>query len=506
MIKIIYNKNIKEMVFVNQRNNTHLKADFSLNETREEDEFAIFIRQKLTKSNTHKNFITRQELSSRMGVEWDTLKKVINKNRETASRDYIIAICSQIGMNSEETNMALYLYNMPPLCCGSADDTPSEYFKRDDLLITILENASVNYMSLDDIDNELFSHKLRPLNLPYRKSKFKKLSNYKVIDEAKRIDIEDSFFKEYNSLEDQFKIKNYSCVNSMLIELDETKEKLVLKYRSNGECSVHEFDRITNPIPKISYKTIDDVDEYPYCFARLRIKNKSEIKKLSLQLDDTKNYKERISAKYRDGKIVIFIERFNYYVPELNEYYFVEYSNGEWNYSISKKSQFMFNKMNEDEYLNIYNEYDAMKIASGHSIDELIESYNNYLSGMIINDYIKKRIRKEMPNLEEKIVLLINKLKNREIFIRNPEIVKDEINPEYSLCRYFKVVDKFKFRKEKDDYEEYYSLVKSEILYKGIIISISDLYSAFELGLKTIDDICNVKNIYGSIEALRENL
>lgn len=72
------------------------------------------------------------------------------------------------------------------------------------------------------------------------------------------------------------------------------------------------------------------------------------------------------------------------------------------------------------------------------------------------------------------------------------------------ICRYFKVEDKFK--KEKDDYEEYYICIKSEFIYKGIKINILDLYNAFELGLTTIDDIYNVKRLYGNIEALRENL
>ena len=108
--------------------------------------------------------------------------------------------------------------------------------------------------------------------------------------------------------------------------------------------------------------------------------------------------------------------------------------------------------------------------------------------------------------MEKNIISFKDDLKNKKIFIRNPEIVKDNINPDYMLCRYYKVEDKFKFKKEKDDYEEYYILVKSEIIYKDAIISISDLYSAFELGLDSIDDIYNVKNIYGNIEVLRENL
>lgn len=56
----------------------------------------------------------------------------------------------------------------------------------------------------------------------------------------------------------------------MLIELDDTKEKLVLEYKSHGACSIYEFDRVTNPIPKIRYKTIDEVDQYLDCFARLK--------------------------------------------------------------------------------------------------------------------------------------------------------------------------------------------------------------------------------------------
>lgn len=58
-------------------------------------------------------------------------------------------------------------------------------------------------------------------------------------------------------------------------------------------------------------------------------------------------------------------------------------------------------KWKEAEYLKIYNEYDSMKIATGHSIGELIESYDNDLSGMIVNDYIEKRIREEITDMEK---------------------------------------------------------------------------------------------------------
>lgn len=484
-------------------------------ETIKKGDLSKWINEKwLRKTNEDNDMrITRDELESRMGIGRQTLKKVINGTRPTSSRDYIIAICSQLGMNSEETNKALYLYNMPPLCINSQNNPDKKYFFRDSLIINLLDqsdkdwkNRKIIVKSIDTINSELRSRKLAELDIPDRKIKSKVLLDYEVLDEKTRLNIEDSFFDRYESLGTQYNIDMYSCNTMMLIEIKKTKELLVLNYSNSGRCSIYKYEEGIDYLSCNKYSTSENFKKYEECFAQLKIKNKTELMNINYQLDDTKNYRERISAKYDDGKIIIFMESFNYYIPELNEYYFIDYTNGEMHYSISNKSQFMYNKMKKNEYLNVFDKYDSKEIASGNSIDALIESYNNDLSGRFINDYIEKRVRKEILGMEKNIISFKDDLKNKKIFIRNPKIVKDNINPDYMLCRYYKVEDKFKFKKEKDDYEEYYILVKSEIIYKDAIISISDLYSAFELGLDSIDDIYNVKNIYGNIEVLRENL
>ena len=200
------------------------------------------------------------------------------------------------------------------------------------------------------------------------------------------------------------------------------------------------------------------------------------------------------------------MESFNYYVPELNEYYFIEYCDGKMKYSISNKSQFMFSKIGEKEYLKIYKEYDSMETAKGNSIEDLIKTYDNKLIRSPVSDYIAKRIREEISRMESEMKIFIKKLKNKKLFIRNISDIFEEADVKYNIAKYFKVDDKFEFKKERCIDLEVYIPIKNEFHYKGIIINFSDLYNAFELGLETVDDIYKVKTLYGSIEALRENL
>ena len=76
-------------------------------------EFYKYICKWLRKSSEeidrNKQQITRKELEKRMGINWSSLHKVLNgTRRKAATRDYIIAVCSQLQMSVEETNVALY--------------------------------------------------------------------------------------------------------------------------------------------------------------------------------------------------------------------------------------------------------------------------------------------------------------------------------------------------------------------------------------------------------------
>lgn len=495
--------------------NMRIKEEFNNSiEVIEKGMFSKWINEEwLRKKNEDNNGrITRDELEKRMGIGKNTLKKVINKNRPTSSRDYIIAICSQLGMNSEETNEALFLYNMPPLCESAQNEKRQKYFLRDKLLISLLDQEDMGKKnrknivhSIDEINNELKARNLAELDIPDRKISSRISLDYYIRAEKTKLNIEGSFFDQYQSLEMQYSADMYECSTLMLIEIKETKEQLVLAY-NNGRRDIYKYDKGIDCFSNKKYNTPENFKNYAKCFAQLRSKNKAELMRINLQLDDTKNYRERISAKYNDGKISVFMESFNYYVPELNEYYFIEYCDGKMKYSISNKSQFMFSKIGEKEYLKIYKEYDSMETAKGNSIEDLIETYDNKLIQSSVSDYIAKRIRKEITKMESEIKIFIKKLKNKEVFIRNIAYIFEEPDVKYNIAKYFKVDDKFEFKKERCIDLEVYIPIKNEFHYKDIIINFSDLYNAFELGLETVDDIYKVKSLYGSIEALRENL
>lgn len=457
--------------------------------------------------------ITRDDLAQRMGIGKETLKKVINQTRPTSSRDYIIAICSQLGMNSEETSEALSYYNMPPLCGTTEDEKNKKYYARDKLLIGLLNQTYIDkknrkriVKSIDEINKSLVLNNFKELEIPDKKIKSKISLGYYMLSEKTILNIKDSFFNRYESLETQYNIDMYSCNTLMLVEDKKTKEQLALSYANNGKWTIYKYDKGIDYSSDKTYSIQENYTLYADCFTHLKIKNDLELKKIIQQLDDTKNYRERISAKYKDDKITVFMESYNYYIPELNEYYFIEYNNGTMKYSITKKSQFMYKKMTRNEYINYFKKYDSSEIAHGYSIDELINQYHNNLPNYLVNDYITQNLRKEMSKMEDKVRSFIDKLKNRKIFIRNPNNFDDEINSDYMICQYFEVQDKFNFKKEEDDYGDHYILIESEIKYNDIVINISDLYNAFELGLNTMDDVYNVKNVYGDIEALRENL
>ena len=55
-------------------------------------------------------------------------------------------------------------------------------------------------------------------------------------------------------------------------------------------------------------------------------------------LDDTKNYQRRISADVYKDHFHIYAETYNYFVPELSEYYLFEYVEGHQRLSVYKNS------------------------------------------------------------------------------------------------------------------------------------------------------------------------
>ena len=75
--------------------------------------------------------LKKREIATRSGLSVDYAYKLLNGNKKTEERDYIIALCVAAEFSLEQTKIALHAYPMPAL---------SETDKRDAIIIKSIEN------------------------------------------------------------------------------------------------------------------------------------------------------------------------------------------------------------------------------------------------------------------------------------------------------------------------------------------------------------------------------
>lgn len=68
----------------------------SLVVSKEEKSFSQFIKEKrkLEKGQSNNKNITTRELASRLSIDYEMFRKILNMNKPTKKRDCIIAICA----------------------------------------------------------------------------------------------------------------------------------------------------------------------------------------------------------------------------------------------------------------------------------------------------------------------------------------------------------------------------------------------------------------------------
>ncbi|OCN04277.1 hypothetical protein A4S06_11645 [Erysipelotrichaceae bacterium MTC7] len=111
--------------------------------------------------------------------------------------------------------------------------------------------------------------------------------------------------------------------------------------------------------------------------------------------------------------------------------------------------------------------------------------------------------------MQYKIKQCADEIKTNAQFIRDVREIYEEPFTQFDVCTFFDVVQNYSFipLKNREDIQVP-SKYESNFEYKGEItlISIEELISSFSYGLDTLDDILYVKNVYGSIDALKDNL
>lgn len=442
-----------------------------------------------------------------MGIDYDVFKGKCNGNRP-ATRDFVIAICAVLCMNSVETSEALRSHKskFPALdedndrdwCISNFLDKPEHTNPTPDIL-TKLNDALIaeGLETLDIIDHR--NGKSR------NEIKNKLGSQYIILGNAFQMPVSNGYAlygDQYDSLVTEYGMDRTRCIGCMYIKDRKTNEEFHLHYSSEGDAYM--YDSQHRILPQ-HFKQLGDAGEYKPFFSRLRSMTMKYHRKLIDRLDDTRNYGERISAHLINGKIHIFAEKYNYRFPEANEYYVMDYSEGTYTLSVFHHSAFMYLFMGEKEYKSYISPKVPIPILSFSSIDEI-----NELKERKDVPYWQKELIPIRSGAYISLTASVDKLRKelteKKRYIRNPLIIADHGDEPGWICGFFNLEKDFDCYYETDDYAGEILCLGKEVsffqLKDGTIveISIQDLLKAFELGFNDIDEICQVKHDRGKIE------
>ena len=456
--------------------------------------------------------ISKEELLNRMGLtSWEEIKKRLNGQRPL-DRDFLIALFSQLQLSVKTTNYALNIAELPLLYSGEdPNDKNPTINKRDRLIIAKLNESVKELVSINEINQSLSRQGSSPLRIRGRKA-VDYQCDYYVIETKLKVDYEEAKLGMYeSSLERLYDVDLYPIVASSLVKHNDQEDYFIFK-AYNDECSLFQCSEngtITSFIK--NYKSIEDADlSLRPIFNDLKNLLAIEKKKILTQFDDTKNYGVRTSAKYISGSIHVFAEKFDFSIPERNEYFFLDYHDGQYDFSISNKSQFYYCHLGDNKYKSIFRHYDSKILYSSHDKDE-IKSYLEYTCGLNGSKILSTKRIDSFNNLILETEKLINRLKDGIIFIRDINYLFEEPEIDYNVCSYYNIQDKFDFYlMDKNAPIDFYlpGVQESTFVFEGkeVLINLDDVRKAFSYGLSTIDDICLVKIKYGSIENLINNL
>lgn len=472
----------------------------SLVVSKEEKSFSQFIKEKrkLEKGQSNNKNITTRELASRLSIDYEMFRKILNMNKPTKKRDCIIAICAALRLDSEETNEALLLYQYMPTL-----DTNNP---RDDLLIEILEEQLSNPLTIEDINQRLIRNGYPELDIidhrPIEKAASeRKDSPLKLIKKQVRTFSDDLFFgNQYESLDTQYDTLRYRCVADMWLEDEFNKKSYNLSTGTDGSYSHYTYSKEEGISDIKTYKTPYESSIFKDYFLELEAMSKREHKKMLSILNDTKNYQVRIGANILNDKLHVFVETYNYTVPELNEYYFFEYINNNYRLSVFNRSVFMNSYLSPEKYTELYGSNTTTPLIVYSSLEEIekLKANSNH-DGIHLLRYRNHMFKR----LQNQVDTLLTDLRERRVFVRNLDYIYDDRD---RVCSYFGVENEFQCISD----SEYEDMMSAGIYHFDfalsdqslVTITLDDLYYAFELGFNNIDEICRVKKCLGSIQSI----
>lgn len=468
--------------------------------------FSNFIKdkRKLEKNSKGKDGLSTKELAERVGISHEMFRKILNKQKPKQSRDCIIAICAALKLDVEDTNEALRIYQyMPKL----DEDSP-----RDNLIIQVLNGDFDGDISVDAVNVRLQQNGYPILDIVKsraRKGKetslvYQKAFPYEVRRKNVRTLVDNMLYGDpYESLSTAYDFHRYRCVATMWLDDNLNKKQYKLTAELDGKYFLEILPFPDAPeIPFRSFKSLDETGEFRDCFLELQSMAKSEQRHMEEYLNDTRNYYERISAGILNDSIHVYFEKYNYAIPERNEYYLMEYIDGIYRLSVSHNSQFMSKYLTSGEYREHYGKAESMLVQTYDSIEEIEALSNTHHLPQESKEVLKLR---KIAYRKMKLVIdkYLDKLRARIVFVRNLERIWDDQD---RVCAYYGLEKEFRCKLD-DECGDFMTaeLESADIMDSDgqkVIINLSDLRRAFELGFKDAAEICRVIRKKGSIDSV----
>lgn len=427
--------------------------------TVEKNAFSKFFKEQLKKLNEKSSHrIAKKDIAQKLGITAEMFRKIVNKDKPTKKRDCIIAICIALDLQTSETNEGLKAYGFNEMLDQDND--------RDLLIMETIDQNGYDHVS-NDIDK--INEALRKSFLPeldiinHRKEVSKPIKRnypYKLIKKWVNTFCESSLPTSYDKykLKLLYNFKKYDrykplktrylneCSVEAGMEFNDKGRRLVLKAYASGELFLSVYtDSKHFPFQQKNPK-LEETGELQECFEELLEKARNEIRKTDLIYKDTKNFGHRISAKVIDNNLHVFIERYNHEIPIRNEYYLMDYCNGQYTMSVSHDSGFMRKYLSKEEFEKMYGlvpyklimEYkDLEDIEYSQVTREQDDEYYRY-HGLSYSLY---RWRcNYFRNMKKEIDEFIKMLKKGKEYIEFPEIYHKF---RYDVITYFGVEKEF---------------------------------------------------------------
>lgn len=384
---------------------------------------------------------TKKDIADALGISYELFRKMVNRETPTKKRDCIIAVCVLLGADSTDTGYALHCYGMEPL---------DEFDPRDCLLMTALD---LQDRTLAAINAELTANSFPPLDIISHKSAFHP-EKYPcrlvrkhfqcTVGGIGRFDNPDYYLDLLYDIESFFTL--HTCM-----EFDDNgrRYEICIRQKEQGAFADNLYQgavrrRIFPPQKKYivyaypfqdapselhEYDRIEDTGIFRVCFQEIEQTERTEKRRLYDTANDTRNYGRRISARVIDNEIHVFCEEYNCDIPELSEYYLMDYCGGVYTLYIARSSRFMQMYLPAERYIRLYGKPADTVTAQYASTAEIEDSayeardvgmYESYSSGVTVTLRIKA-----YRKMKSRIRALIKKLKAGEAHICNPAVFED---------------------------------------------------------------------------------